>query len=84
MLRHCQKQVRDSEEQIHGESLFQRDGEQVLKTLVSVLVLQLGADKGGPLLNYRFLLGVARWIRLTRWEGLPEKRVLQVEVCILN
>ena len=31
-----------------------------LKILLSVLVLHLGADKRGPLLNRRFLLGVAR------------------------
>ena len=37
-----------------------------LKTLVPVFVLDLGADKRGPLLKRRFLLGVTRWIRLAR------------------
>ena len=37
-----------------------------LKTLVPVLVSDLGADKRGPLLKRRFLLVVARSIRLAR------------------
>ena len=49
VFRHCQKQVRDSEERIHGGSLFQREGAQTLKTLVPVLVLHLGADKMGKI-----------------------------------
>ena len=66
VFRHCQKQVRDSEERIHMGSSCQRDGAQMPKTLVPVLVVLLGAGKGGPLLNHRFLLGVTRWIRLAR------------------
>ena len=69
---------------MHRGSLFQRERTQKLKNLVPVLVLPLGADKRGPLLNHRFLLGVARWIRLAREDGLPEQRVLQVKVSILN
>ena len=65
-FRRWRKQVMDSEERINKGSLFQREGAQTLKTLVPVLVLHLGADKRGPLLKRRYLLGVARWIRLAR------------------